>query len=95
MLSYPFILPLRCSINFRVYHAMEPPESDTPNKCSTLTRSDTIPIQTQYIQMLLDLDYIPWYYNIASSTANWVLLAGYLSYSRDIHIAPEIRHSEQ
>lgn len=28
--------------------------------------------------MLLDLDFIPWYFNIASGVANWVLLAGYL-----------------
>jgi hypothetical protein len=31
------------------------------------------------MQMLLDLDYTPWHYNITSSTANWVLLPGYLS----------------
>ncbi|KAL4982527.1 hypothetical protein BDW68DRAFT_170658 [Aspergillus falconensis] len=30
------------------------------------------------MHMLLDLDYIPWYYNVISSIANWVLLAGYL-----------------
>ncbi|KAL4745865.1 uncharacterized protein BDW70DRAFT_166201 [Aspergillus foveolatus] len=58
---------------------MEPsPVSDSPNNYSPPTRSDTVPIRTEYMQMLLDLDYIPWYYNLASSTANWVLLAGYL-----------------
>jgi hypothetical protein len=28
--------------------------------------------------MLLELDYIPWFYNTAASAAHWALLAGYL-----------------
>ncbi|KAL4863561.1 hypothetical protein BDV12DRAFT_189606 [Aspergillus spectabilis] len=51
---------------------------DTTKECSALPRTNTIPIKTEYMHMLLDLDYIPWYYNMISSIANWVLLAGYL-----------------
>jgi hypothetical protein len=51
---------------------------DTTNECSALPRTNTIPIKTEYMHMLLDLDYIPWYYNVISSITNWVLLAGYL-----------------
>lgn len=28
--------------------------------------------------MLVEVDYMPWIYNAAASTAHWVLLAGYL-----------------
>lgn len=34
--------------------------------------------QARYVWMLLELDYMPWIYNTAASTAHWVLLAGYL-----------------
>ncbi|KAL2795467.1 hypothetical protein BJX66DRAFT_350479 [Aspergillus keveii] len=51
---------------------------DTTTECSALPRTNTIPIKTEYMHMLLDLDYIPWYYNVISSITNWVLLAGYL-----------------
>ncbi|KAL4935806.1 hypothetical protein BDV06DRAFT_217144 [Aspergillus oleicola] len=54
------------------------PESTSTNNSSTLIRSENVPIETWYMQMLLDLDCTPWYYNIASGAANWVLLAGYL-----------------
>ncbi|KAG2016663.1 hypothetical protein GB937_006142 [Aspergillus fischeri] len=35
-------------------------------------------IETRYVRMLLELDYIPWFYNTSASTAHWVLLARYL-----------------
>ena len=34
--------------------------------------------QTQYMQMLLEVDYMPWIYNVIASVAHWTLLAGYL-----------------
>ncbi|PYH67054.1 uncharacterized protein BO88DRAFT_427248 [Aspergillus vadensis CBS 113365] len=33
---------------------------------------------TRYIEMLLEVDYMLWVYNIIASVAYWVLLAGYL-----------------
>ncbi|KAL3439690.1 hypothetical protein BJX65DRAFT_300938 [Aspergillus insuetus] len=44
---------------------------DTTNECLALPRTNTIPIKTKYMHMLLDLDYIPWYYNVISSITNW------------------------
>ncbi|CAG8902296.1 unnamed protein product [Penicillium egyptiacum] len=35
-------------------------------------------IQTLYAQMIIDFYCTPWRYNVLASTANWVLLAGYL-----------------
>ncbi|KAB8239021.1 uncharacterized protein BDW43DRAFT_305906 [Aspergillus alliaceus] len=35
-------------------------------------------IETRYVRMLLELDYIPWFYNTSASAAHWALLAGYL-----------------
>lgn len=34
--------------------------------------------QTRYMQMLLEVDYMPWMYNVIASIAHWTLLAGYL-----------------
>ncbi|KAL2837037.1 hypothetical protein BJX68DRAFT_259726 [Aspergillus pseudodeflectus] len=34
--------------------------------------------QTRYLQMLLDVDYMPWTHNVIASVAHWTLLAGYL-----------------
>jgi hypothetical protein len=43
------------------------------------SRTETgLTIETQYVQMLLQLDCIPWWHNFLSSLAGWVLLAGYL-----------------
>jgi hypothetical protein len=33
---------------------------------------------SRYIQMLLEVDHMPWFYNVIASVAHWVLLAGYL-----------------
>lgn len=35
-------------------------------------------IETRYMQMLLELDHIPWFYNILAGAGHWILLAGYL-----------------
>ncbi|PWY96005.1 hypothetical protein BO94DRAFT_552807 [Aspergillus sclerotioniger CBS 115572] len=35
-------------------------------------------IATRYMQMLLELDYIPWFYSVLAGAGHWVLLAGYL-----------------
>jgi hypothetical protein len=34
--------------------------------------------QTRYLQMLLEVDYMPWTYNVIASVAHWTLFAGYL-----------------
>lgn len=34
--------------------------------------------QTRYMQMLLEVDYMPWMYKAIASIAHWTLLAGYL-----------------
>ncbi|KAH1607625.1 hypothetical protein KXX21_005130 [Aspergillus fumigatus] len=33
---------------------------------------------SRYVQMLLDVDHMPWIYNVIASVAQWILLAGYL-----------------
>ncbi|THC94181.1 hypothetical protein EYZ11_006322 [Aspergillus tanneri] len=54
-------------------------ESQSPAKEPSLQRSETMhAIETRYIQLLLELDYIPWFYNVPAYTTNWLLLAGYL-----------------
>ena len=35
-------------------------------------------VETRYVQMLIELFDIPWFYNLFASAAHWVLLAGYL-----------------
>jgi hypothetical protein len=35
-------------------------------------------IKTWYMEILLELDSIPWFYSILANGANWMLLAGYL-----------------
>ncbi|KAE8371414.1 hypothetical protein BDV26DRAFT_302789 [Aspergillus bertholletiae] len=49
--------------------------STEPGLCR---RNSGLAIETRYIQMLLELDYIPWFYNVFASAGHWVLLAGYL-----------------
>ncbi|GLA21325.1 hypothetical protein AnigIFM62618_010632, partial [Aspergillus niger] len=54
----------------------------TPSRTDSVTASTSSPGsiagQSRYIQMLLEVDHMPWIYNIIASVAHWVLLAGYL-----------------
>ncbi|PYH80575.1 hypothetical protein BO82DRAFT_384260 [Aspergillus uvarum CBS 121591] len=56
--------------------------SQTPTTSSngySLRQNDTAhTIETRYMEMLLELDSIPWFYSILADGANWMLLAGYL-----------------
>ncbi|OJZ80090.1 hypothetical protein ASPFODRAFT_53964 [Aspergillus luchuensis CBS 106.47] len=54
----------------------------TPSRANSVTVSASSPRSiaghTRYIEMLLEVDHMPWIYNIIASVAHWVLLAGYL-----------------
>ncbi|GLA79171.1 hypothetical protein CBS63078_10970 [Aspergillus niger] len=56
--------------------------SRTPSRTDSVTVSTSSPGSiaghSRYIQMLLEVDHMPWIYNIIASVAHWVLLAGYL-----------------
>ncbi|PYH67161.1 uncharacterized protein BO88DRAFT_427304 [Aspergillus vadensis CBS 113365] len=56
--------------------------SRSPSRTDSVTVSasslGSIAGQSRYIQMLLEVDHMPWIYNIIASVAHWVLLAGYL-----------------
>ncbi|GLA44589.1 hypothetical protein AnigIFM63309_004210 [Aspergillus niger] len=56
--------------------------SRSPSRTDSVTVSTSSPGsiagQSRYIQMLLEVDHMPWIYNIIASVAHWVLLAGYL-----------------
>ncbi|KAI3054281.1 hypothetical protein CBS147353_11464 [Aspergillus niger] len=56
--------------------------SRTPSPANSVTVSASSPASiaghTRYIEMLLEVDHMPWVYNIIASAAHWVLLAGYL-----------------
>ncbi|KAI3034863.1 hypothetical protein CBS76997_10985 [Aspergillus niger] len=56
--------------------------SRTPSPANSVTVSASSPASiaghTRYIEMLLEVDHMPWVYNIIASVAHWVLLAGYL-----------------
>ncbi|GAA93213.1 hypothetical protein AKAW_11325 [Aspergillus luchuensis IFO 4308] len=56
--------------------------SRTPSRANSVTVSASSPASiaghTRYIEMLLEVDHMPWVYNIIASVAHWVLLAGYL-----------------
>ncbi|KAI2866782.1 hypothetical protein CBS63078_11275 [Aspergillus niger] len=56
--------------------------SRTPSRANSVTVSASSPGSiaghTRYIVMLLEVDHMPWVYNIIASVAHWVLLAGYL-----------------
>ncbi|KAL4888209.1 hypothetical protein BDV59DRAFT_211419 [Aspergillus ambiguus] len=53
-----------------------PSEADayTPTYRTNTTGS----IETRYVQMLVELDCMPWYYNLLAGLGHWLLLAGYL-----------------
>ncbi|GLA10247.1 hypothetical protein AnigIFM60653_002124 [Aspergillus niger] len=56
--------------------------SRTPSRANSVTVSASSPRSiaghTRYVEMLLEVDHMPWVYNIIASVAHWVLLAGYL-----------------
>ncbi|GFF63715.1 hypothetical protein IFM51744_11168 [Aspergillus udagawae] len=45
---------------------------------NSVPRTESNTGHSRYIQMLLDVDHMPWIYNVVASVANWILLAGYL-----------------
>lgn len=52
-------------------HLQTSPQAQLPGPEITIGHS-------RYVQMLLDVDHMPWIYNVIASVAQWTLLAGYL-----------------
>ncbi|CAG8236868.1 unnamed protein product [Penicillium olsonii] len=48
----------------------------SPNRQGSLASYEDL--ETPYVRMIVEADKIPWEYNVLASSANWVLLAGYL-----------------
>ncbi|GIJ89517.1 hypothetical protein Asppvi_008459 [Aspergillus pseudoviridinutans] len=54
------------------------PPSQTALAASSVPGTETTTGHSRYIQMLLQVQDMPWVYNVIASVAHWVLLAGYL-----------------